>query len=138
MEDIYQATGYAVIIFLLSSAQALGLRLEFWRASDVAPALDAQIRKREIARIDFLHTAAFLAVLGVGIGGFRDSGVGKLLVILIWLLWCVGLYLQHSTTPPKNVLARRYVVGQQILVLMLIVALLGIVYLAVETPLGAR
>jgi len=132
MEDIYEATGFAAVIFLLSSAQALGLRLQFWRAPDIAPALDAQIRKTEAARLDFLGTAALFAVMAFGMIEDGDVLYGRPLLWLIWLLLAAGFFLRHSTMPPKNVLSRRYVVGDRILVLTLIVALLGVAYLAIE------
>ena len=132
MEGIYEATGFAFVILLLSSAQALGLRLQFWRAPEIAPALDAQIRKTEAARLDFLGTAALFAVMVFGMVEDGDVLFGRPLFWLIWLLLTAGFFLKHSTMPPKNVLARRYVVGNRILVLTLIVALLGVAYLSIE------
>ena len=129
MEGIYEATGFAFVILLLSSAQALGLRLQFWRAPEIAPALDAQIRKTETARLDFLSTAALFAAMAFGMIEGGDILYGKPLLWLIWLLLTAGLFLKHSTMPPKNVLAPRYVVGNRILILTLIVALLGVAYL---------
>jgi hypothetical protein len=131
MDDIVYVTGFLVVVLLLGSAQAFGLRLQFWKAPNCAPALDAQIHARETARFDPLSSAALFAAMAFGMVEDGDVPYGKALLYLIWLLLTVGFFLKDSTTPPNDTLARRYVVGSQMLVLTMIVALLGIVYLTV-------
>jgi hypothetical protein len=136
MDDIVYVTGLLVVVLLLGSAQAFGLRLQFWKAPNCAPALDAQIHARETARFDPLSSAALFAAMAFGMVEDGDVPYGKPLLYLIWLLLTVGFFLKHSTMPPKNVLARRYIVGNRILILTLIVALLGIAYLTTEPLVG--
>lgn len=128
----------AGIGLFLVVARKLWPRLQLWRSpdADLNPALDEQIRQKRMERFDFLSMACAIGFALVSSYDTDAPSIAKVMLLPSALLFGVGTYLKQTTTPPRNVLARRYFIGERLLLLSFAILSLTLVYLALEPYFG--